>query len=108
MREAADVAATQEHPALGGGQEPQQQVAGGRLAAARLADQTERLARSHLEVDAVHGPHRRPRPGADVEVPGQALDGQQGLDRERRFAVRRRRALLHDHPAISLAATSWA
>ena len=55
--EGRDVRAVEDDPAGGGVDEPQQQPADGRLAAARLAHETERLAARDLEVDAVHGAH---------------------------------------------------
>ena len=63
-----DVGALEQDLARGRLQQPGDQPAGGRLAAAGLADQAERLAGLQVEVDPVDGLHRpscvRPRPAA--------------------------------------------
>jgi hypothetical protein len=60
-RQAAQVAALHQHLASARRQQPQQQVGGGRLARAGLADDGQHLARRHLEADAVHRPDGRGR-----------------------------------------------
>ena len=58
LRQVRDVAALEDDLAAGRLEQPGEQPAGGRLAAAGLADQAERLARADVEVDAVDGLHR--------------------------------------------------
>ena len=62
----------EQHIAGRGSVELQDRAPGGRLAAARLADQSERLALAHRERDAVHG----------LDVGDLALEQQPGGDRE--------------------------
>ena len=60
-----DVAALEHDLPAGGLQQPGHEPAGRRLAAARLADQAQRLPRAYREVDPVHRPDRpdpAPRP----------------------------------------------
>jgi hypothetical protein len=55
----ADLAAADEHVAVGGGLEPGEDVEYGRLAAARMSDEADELALLHAEMDVLE--HRRVR-----------------------------------------------
>ena len=64
--------------------EPQHHAAGRRLAAARFAHERQRLARRHVEGEAVDGPHRadgalEDDAALDREMLGQPGDGEEGL-----------------------------
>jgi hypothetical protein len=58
------------------------QACGGGLAAARLADDAERLAFGDIEVDAVDGAHHRPGLGEEAGLAAKMLD--QPADRQQR------------------------
>src|SRR5258708_24033696 len=58
------------------------QPRGGRLAAAGLADDAERLALGHLEIDAVDGAHHRSRPREQAALAAEMLD--EAADRKER------------------------
>jgi hypothetical protein len=74
LRERRDVDPFEPHRSGARLDQSQQQAAGGRLAAARFADQTERLAARDREIDAVDRTGRRlvAQPSAAREVLGQA------------------------------------
>ena len=78
----------EQHFAGGGVEEAQNGAAGGRLAAAALADQPDRLAGRHVEADAVHRPHPADRAAqqsaTEREVLLQAAHLQQEVVRCRR------------------------
>ena len=61
QRAGAERLAVEQHLAGVGPDEVHEQARGGRLAAAGLADDAERLALQHVEIDAVDGAHQRRR-----------------------------------------------
>ena len=81
LRHGHQVLAAEQDPARrdvshGARQQPQYRQRGDALAAARLADDAERMARADLEAHAVHGPHEA---GFGVELDGKVLHVQQDL-----------------------------
>src|SRR5262249_26447874 len=78
-----DVAPLEPHAARGRLDQPQDAAAGGALAAARFADQAQRLAGREIEADAVDRVHAadlaRQQATLDREVLDQLLDAQQWL-----------------------------
>ena len=84
-----DVGAVEDDPPGRGVDEPQEQPADGRLAAARLAHQTEGLAASDLEVHAVHGAHLGHGALQDARPDGERLV--EALEPHQGAGVRRRR-----------------
>ena len=93
--ECRDVLAAKHHPSRRRRVEAQDDAAGGRLAAAALAHQAERLARIDGEVEPVHRPHGA-HPAAehaphDREVLGEVLDRNKGGRFRRHGALQRLR-----------------
>ena len=82
-RRVGDVASLEPDLARAGLDQPQDAAPGGRLAAAALADEAERLAAPDLEADAVDRVHRADlppeHPAMDRELLRQAADGEEGF-----------------------------
>src|SRR5712692_10592173 len=71
--EASDVASLEAQPPAGGLLQPQHQLGGGGLAAARLPDQAQGLARTDGDVHPIHRPHHPQRLGEDSALHREVL-----------------------------------